>query len=90
MLTITGTSASYNCINNLRLDGRCPVASFFSWQQIEHFTGRKTGHIAEILAGRIAPGHVWKAPVLPTPESVDVEPTPEVVVHEENVGEGPA
>lgn len=36
------------------------VAGVSCRQQIEHFTGRKTQHIAEVLASRIAPGHVWK------------------------------
>jgi len=66
------------------------VAGVSCRQQIEHFTGRKTRHIAEVLAGRVASGHIWQAPVPPTPEPAEVEPTPEVVAHEENVGEGPA
>jgi FAD/FMN-containing dehydrogenase/Fe-S oxidoreductase len=66
------------------------VAGVSCRQQIEHFTGRKTRHIAEVLASRVAPGHAWQAPVPPEPEPVDIEPTPEVVAHEENVGAGPA
>src|SRR6185369_6560887 len=38
------------------------VAGVSCRQQIEHFTGRKTKHIAEVLASRIAPGHVWQVP----------------------------
>jgi Fe-S oxidoreductase len=29
-------------------------------QQVEHFTHRRTKHLAEVLADRIAPNHVWK------------------------------
>jgi Fe-S oxidoreductase len=35
------------------------VAGVSCRQQIEHFTDRKTKHIAEVLADRIADGHVW-------------------------------
>ena len=38
------------------------VAGVSCRQQIEHFTDRKTPHIAEVLASRIKPGHVWVAP----------------------------
>ena len=49
------------------------VAGVSCRQQIEHFTERKTQHIAEVLASRIAPGHIWKAPapaVAPVGETV--------------------
>jgi FAD/FMN-containing dehydrogenase/Fe-S oxidoreductase len=39
------------------------VAGVSCRQQIEHFTDRRTQHIAEVLASRIKPGHVWQAPV---------------------------
>ncbi|MGI8477890.1 MAG: FAD-binding and (Fe-S)-binding domain-containing protein [Thermomicrobiales bacterium] len=58
------------------------VAGVSCRQQIEHFTERKTSHIAEVLAGRIAPGHVWTAPIPPAAPAV--APTPEVAVHEQN------
>ncbi len=35
--------------------------------QIEHVTARTTTHLAELLAARIAPGHVWR----PTPAAVE-------------------
>ncbi|MGH2532870.1 MAG: FAD-binding and (Fe-S)-binding domain-containing protein [Thermomicrobiales bacterium] len=35
------------------------VAGVSCRQQIEHFTGRKTKHIAELLAEQIQPGHRW-------------------------------
>ncbi|MCC6943315.1 MAG: hypothetical protein IT335_01990, partial [Thermomicrobiales bacterium] len=36
------------------------VAGVSCRQQIEHFTGRKTIHLAEVLAARIAQDHVWR------------------------------
>ncbi|MGH2551697.1 MAG: hypothetical protein ACRDHN_20110, partial [Thermomicrobiales bacterium] len=39
------------------------VAGVSCRQQIEHFTDRRTQHIAEVLASRIKPGHAWQAPV---------------------------
>jgi Fe-S oxidoreductase len=85
-----GEERLFPTVNDTSEDTVIAVAGVSCRQQIEHFTGRKTRHIAEVLAGRVAPGHVWQAPVTPAPEPADVEPTPEVVAHEENVGEGPA
>ncbi|MEA2583020.1 MAG: hypothetical protein QOF33_1105 [Thermomicrobiales bacterium] len=85
-----GEERLFPTVNATAEDTAIAIAGVSCRQQIEHFTGRKTRHIAEVLAGRIAPGHVWRAPAVPEPEPVDVEPTPEVVAHEENVGEGPA
>jgi Fe-S oxidoreductase len=65
------------------------VAGVSCRQQIEHFTDRKTKHIAEVLAERIAPGHMWRSPV-PVPVPVEVAPTPASTVHARNTGEGPA
>ncbi len=65
------------------------VAGVSCRQQIEHFTGRKTKHIAEVLAGRIAPGHVWVERA-PEPVPAEVAPTPESVAHAKNTGAGPA
>lgn len=66
------------------------VAGVSCRQQIEHFTERSTRHIAEVLAGRIAPGHVWQPPTTTEPEPVQVEPTPEILVHERSMTEGSA
>lgn len=65
------------------------VAGVSCRQQIEHFTGRKSRHIAEVLASRIAPGHLWAAHA-PEPVPASVTPTPESLVHAENTGSGPA
>jgi FAD/FMN-containing dehydrogenase/Fe-S oxidoreductase len=40
------------------------VAGVSCRQQIEHFTGRRVRHIAEVLAEQVQPGHVWR-PMLP-------------------------
>jgi FAD/FMN-containing dehydrogenase/Fe-S oxidoreductase len=65
------------------------VAGVSCRQQIEHFTGRKSKHIAEVLAARVAPDHVWSSrPAEPVPASV--EPTPELAAHARNTGQGPA
>lgn len=64
------------------------VAGVSCRQQIEHFTGRRTRHIAEVLAGRIAPGHQWQPPV--KVPGLEVEPTSEAEAHARNVQEGPA
>jgi Fe-S oxidoreductase len=65
------------------------VAGVSCRQQIEHFTNRKTRHIAEVLAERIAPGHAWTARA-PEPVPASVEPTPESAAHARNTGAGPA
>ena len=52
------------------------VAGVSCRQQIEHFTKRKTRHIAEVLANRIAVDHVWQPKPVEPP--VEVEPTEEV------------
>jgi Fe-S oxidoreductase len=36
------------------------VAGVSCHQQIEHFTGRATKHIAEVLAEQVKPGHQWR------------------------------
>jgi Fe-S oxidoreductase len=65
------------------------VAGVSCRQQIEHFTERKTRHIAEVLAERIAPGHAW-ASRAPEPVPDEVAPTPESAAHAQNTGAGPA
>jgi Fe-S oxidoreductase len=65
------------------------VAGVSCRQQIEHFTGRRGSHIAQVLAERIAPGHAWTSRP-PEPVPVVVAPTPEIVAHARNTGEGPA
>ena len=47
-------------INETSMDVQISVAGVSCRQQIEHFTERSTTHIAEVLAERIAPNHVWQ------------------------------
>ena len=77
-----GEERLFPAVNALGRESVVAVAGVSCRQQIEHFTDRKTSHIAEVLAGRIAPGHVWTAPI--PPAAPLVEPTPEVAVHEQN------
>jgi FAD/FMN-containing dehydrogenase/Fe-S oxidoreductase len=65
------------------------VAGVSCRQQIEHFTGRPTRHIAEVLADRIAPGHAWQAR-RPEPVPPSVQPTARSAAHATNTGAGPA
>ncbi|MFM9106212.1 MAG: FAD-binding and (Fe-S)-binding domain-containing protein, partial [Chloroflexota bacterium] len=64
------------------------VAGVSCRQQIEHFTDRSTLHIAEVLADRIAPGHVWRGKREAIP--ADVRPEADSAVHARDTGEGPA
>lgn len=65
------------------------VAGVSCRQQIEHFTGRKSRHIAEVLAERIAPGHRWSSRS-PEPVPAAVTPTAVSAAHAANTGKGPA
>jgi Fe-S oxidoreductase len=85
-----GEERLFPAIADTAMDVNISVAGVSCRQQIEHFTERSTRHIAEVLACRIAPGHVWQPPVVPEEAEIEVEPTLEVVAHEEQVGEGPA
>jgi len=85
-----GEERLFPMVNAADADTVVAVAGVSCRQQIEHFTDRSTRHIAEVLASRIAPGHVWQAPTTGTPEMPDVEPTPEVVVHEQSMTDGAA
>jgi hypothetical protein len=70
-------------------DATISVAGVSCRQQIEHFAGRQAKHIAEVLAKRIAPGHVWRDHAA-APVSAEVAPEPEMSVHARQTGAGPA
>ncbi|MCC6791517.1 MAG: 4Fe-4S dicluster domain-containing protein, partial [Thermomicrobiales bacterium] len=70
-----GEERLFPAVNATSPETAIAVAGVSCRQQIEHFTGRKTQHIAEVLAARIAPGHVWTPKPVETP--VEVEPTDE-------------
>jgi Fe-S oxidoreductase len=70
-----GEERLFPAVEKTNANAAIAVAGVSCRQQIEHFTGRKTQHIAEVLASRIAPGHVWRRPVDETPvEVAPVEP----------------
>ena len=58
-----GEERLFPAVNNAGTQTVVAIAGVSCRQQIEHFTERKTQHIAEVLASRIRPGHVWQAPV---------------------------
>jgi Fe-S oxidoreductase len=70
------------------------VAGVSCRQQIDHFTDRTPVHIAEVLAGRIAPNHVWQPSATVSSErdgvAPSVRPTSEATAHARNTGAGPA
>ena len=47
-------------VNSVPAQTVVAVAGVSCHQQIEHFTERKTQHIAEVLASRIRPGWIWQ------------------------------
>jgi Fe-S oxidoreductase len=55
-----GEERLFPAIAETPMDVQVSVAGVSCRQQIEHFTERSTKHIAEVLAGRIAPNHVWQ------------------------------
>lgn len=81
-----GEERLFPAVNATHADATIAVAGVSCRQQIEHFTGRKTQHIAEVLASRIAPGHVWLPKPSAPPETEEVAPTPEIVPHIEATG----
>jgi FAD/FMN-containing dehydrogenase/Fe-S oxidoreductase len=50
-------------VNDVSAQTIVTVSGVSCHQQIEHFTERKTQHIAEVLASRIRPGWIWSPPV---------------------------
>jgi FAD/FMN-containing dehydrogenase/Fe-S oxidoreductase len=84
-----GEERLFPVVNQAEKETVIAVAGVSCRQQIEHFTGRKTRHIAEVLANRISPDHVYK---LKTAEPVapDLVPKPEATVHAEQTTEGAA
>jgi Fe-S oxidoreductase len=68
-----GEERLFPAVNNTGAQTVVAVAGVSCRQQIEHFTERRTEHIAEVLASRIRPGHVWqaKAPVATVEAAAD-------------------
>ncbi|MGE3798275.1 MAG: FAD-binding and (Fe-S)-binding domain-containing protein, partial [Thermomicrobiales bacterium] len=61
-----GEERLFPAVNATSSETLIAVAGVSCRQQIEHFTERKTVHISEVLAARIAPGHTWSELPLPT------------------------
>jgi len=55
-----GEERLFPAIEETSMDVQISVAGVSCRQQIEHFTGRSTRHIAEVLASRIHPNHRWE------------------------------
>jgi FAD/FMN-containing dehydrogenase/Fe-S oxidoreductase len=83
-----GEERLFPAIDQTPMDMHISVAGVSCRQQIEHFTGRSTRHIAEVLASRVDTNRPWKPELLPTPD--EIEPTKEVEVFAKSQSEGPA
>jgi Fe-S oxidoreductase len=80
-----GEERLFPAVNALNSSTTVAVAGVSCRQQIDHFTGRDTRHIAEVLASRIDRSRPWTPP--PVPEAApEVEPTPEAKAHADQVG----
>ncbi|TXG79196.1 MAG: FAD-binding oxidoreductase [Thermomicrobiales bacterium] len=80
-----GEERLFPAIDRLNSSTTVAVAGVSCRQQIDHFTGRDTRHIAEVLADRIDRSRPWSPPPTPTPLP-EVEPTPEAQAHADQVG----
>ncbi|MGI8403369.1 MAG: FAD-binding and (Fe-S)-binding domain-containing protein [Thermomicrobiales bacterium] len=100
-----GEERLFPAIEATSMDAIVSVAGVSCHQQIEHFTGRPTRHIAEVLASRIDPKHRWQPKDIPTAANTGVAatgegkydpslqtaaPTAEATAHAENQQDGPA
>jgi FAD/FMN-containing dehydrogenase/Fe-S oxidoreductase len=80
-----GEERLFPAINHLNTSTTVAVAGVSCRQQIDHFTGRDTRHIAEVLASRIDKTRPWSPPPVPDPVPA-VEPTPESKAHADQAG----
>ncbi|MEZ4530252.1 MAG: FAD-linked oxidase C-terminal domain-containing protein [Thermomicrobiales bacterium] len=80
-----GEERLFPAIDKLNTSTTVAVAGVSCRQQIDHFTGRDTRHIAEVLADRIDRSRPWSPPPTHTPLP-EVEPTPEAQAHADQVG----
>ncbi|MCC6315904.1 MAG: FAD-binding protein [Thermomicrobiales bacterium] len=84
-----GEDRFFPAIEGAARDTVIAVAGVSCRQQVEQFTDRDPKHIAEVLAARIAPGHVWTERK-PERTPAEVQPTARMERHAENTGAGPA
>ncbi len=80
-----GEERLFPAIHALDKSTTVAVAGVSCRQQIGHFTGRDTPHIAEVLASRIDKSRPWAPPPMPEPVPA-VEPTAEAKAHADQVG----
>ena len=80
-----GEERLFPAVNALSDSTTVAVAGVSCRQQIDHFTGRETRHIAEVLRDRIDPARPWTPPPLPYGPPA-VEPTPEAKAHADQAG----
>jgi len=98
-----GEERLFPAIEATAMDVQISVAGVSCRQQIEHFSGRTTRHIAEMLASRIDPNHRWSPPRSSSADGVaatregqkdpalqTMEPTAEETVHAGSQTDGPA
>lgn len=80
-----GEERLFPAVKSLGTGTTVAVAGVSCRQQIDHFTGRETRHIAEVLASRIDRSRPWLPPATPQ-AAPDVEPTPEAKAHADQAG----
>jgi len=93
-----GEERLFPAIEETAMAVQISVAGVSCHQQIEHFTARRTRHIAEVLADRIDTRRSWQpkaAPAIDVPEMDDPAvqqsaPTSEGTVHAKEQSDGPA
>ena len=81
-----GEERLFPAVNALDAGTTVAVAGVSCRQQIDHFTGRDTRHIAEVLASRIDRSRPGRRRRCPNRFHSEVEPTPEAEAREDQVG----
>ena len=66
-----GEERLFPAVNNAGTQTVVAIAGVSCRQQIEHFTERRTRHIAEVLAEQVRPGHRWTPPPIAEEAAAD-------------------
>lgn len=93
-----GEERLFPAIEQTAMGVQLSVAGVSCHQQIEHFTGRGTQHLAEVLADRIDTQRSWRPKTTPAPDIPEMQdpsiqedaPTDINTVHAKEQSEGPA
>jgi hypothetical protein len=93
-----GEERLFPALRETPMDVKVATAGVSCHQQIEHFAGRPTQNIVEILAERIDPHRPWTSKKEPSvvdqrltdPALATQEPTPEETAHAKQQYDGPA